>query len=181
MIRLVRQWSRWVIGAWVGSSVLKVEAQSGIEDLTEFFKKKKIRWAASVYGRHLPILGLRDTAQTILTQAYIWDSQHPVLQWNWMTEFETCPLTDRKEVMVREWHQDQTEEYRDRSRVEEAAAGATTRETGYLGKHATVMDAEILGISLALESGRRNIALDSQAAITRNAAICRTRQVMGRA
>ena len=41
--------------------------------------------------------------------------------------------------------------------------------TEYLGMHATVMDVEMLGISLALEPNTVNIALDSQAAITRMA------------
>ena len=44
---------------------------------------------------------------------------------------------------------------------------ATAHTSEYLGQHATVMDAEMLGISLALESGHTRIALDSQAAITR--------------
>ena len=56
MRRLVRTWSRWVIGAWAGSNALKVESISGIDDLDEWFRKRKIRWAASVYGRHLPAL-----------------------------------------------------------------------------------------------------------------------------
>lgn len=51
--------------------------------------------------------------------------------------------------------------------MENAAAGATTRIAEYLGQHATVMDAEMLGISSALESNQRKIALDSQAAIMR--------------
>ena len=144
MIRLVRQWARWVIGTWAGSSVEKVEALSGIEDLGEFFRKKKIRWAASVYGRHLPIL--KDVAQRILSQTY----ETRDVQWRWMTE--ACPLTERKEVKLQEWNPDQTEEYSDGSRVEGAAAGGTTRRAEYLGQYATAMDAEMLGISLALES-----------------------------
>ena len=43
MRRLARAWSRWVIGAWQGSNVLKVEALSGIDNLDEWFRKRKIR------------------------------------------------------------------------------------------------------------------------------------------
>ena len=161
MVRLARQWARWVIGAWTGSSVEKVRALSGIEDLDALFRTKRVRWAASVYGRCLP--ALKGTAQKILDQAY--DTHHT--QWRWMTDM--CPLVERNEVKIREWCQDQTEEYSDGSKVEEAAAGATTRTAEYLGQHATVMDSEMLGISLALESNYQNIALDSQAAITRTA------------
>ena len=56
MRRLVRTWSRWVTGAWQGSNTQKVEALSGIDNLDEWFRKCKIRWAASVYGRHLSML-----------------------------------------------------------------------------------------------------------------------------
>ena len=56
-----------------------------------------------------------------------------------------------------------------RGRQQGAAAGGTTSTAEYLGQCATVMDAEMLGISLALESSHHKIALDSQAAITRTA------------
>ena len=148
-----------VIGAWTGSSNEKVCALSGIDTLEEIFWKRKVRWAASVYGRCLPIL--RNKAQEILDQAY---DTHGV-QWRWMTE--ALPLKDQREVRTQEWCSTETEEYTDGSRIEEAAAGATTRTAEYLGLHATVMDAEMLGISLALESHSTKIALDSQAAITR--------------
>lgn len=132
---------------------------SGVEDLGEVFKRKKIRWAASVYGRCLPIL--RDLAQDILNDTY--DTHN--IQWCWMDN--PCPLVEREQVRVKEWRMEDTKEYSDGSRVENAAAGAMTRTAEYLGHHATVMDAEMLGITLILESNRRNIALDSQAAITR--------------
>lgn len=78
----------------MGSSAEKMRTLSGIEDLTELFKKKRIRWAASVYGRCLP--SLRDTAQKILDQAY---DTHNV-QWRWMSD--TCSLSERYEVSVQE-------------------------------------------------------------------------------
>ena len=143
----------------MGSSVEKVCALSGVDEVAMSSWKKRIRWAASVYGRCLPIL--KDKAQEILDQAY---DTHGV-QWRWMTE--VCPLTDRQEIRVQEWCPIQTGEYTDGSRIDEAAAGATTKTAEYQGQHATVMDAEMLGISLALESNLTNIAPDSQAAITR--------------
>ena len=53
------------------------------------------------------------------------------------------------------------------SRMEEAAAAGTTQQAMYLGLHATVNDAEMAGVLLALEKGHSCIALDSQAAIAR--------------
>lgn len=69
----------------------------------------------------------------------------------------------------------------DGSRLEEAAAAATTSKVEYLGRHATVMDAELLGICLALESGNNKIALDSQAAMTRATLLYTAGEVMDRA
>ena len=66
MRRLARTWNRWVIGAWQGSNAAKVEALSEIDNLDEWFRKRKIRWAVSVYGRHLP--ALRHVAEKILLQ-----------------------------------------------------------------------------------------------------------------
>lgn len=53
--------------------------------------------------------------------------------------------------------------------MEGATAAASRSNAEYLGMHATVMDAELLGICLALESNHTKIALDSQAAMTRAA------------
>lgn len=53
------------------------------------------------------------------------------------------------------------------SRLEGAAAAATTRKAEYLGQHSTVTDAEVLGVKIALAEGHRVVALDSQAAIAR--------------
>ena len=159
MTRLARQWARWVVGAWSSSSIEKVRALSRVEDLAELFWKKKVRWAASVYGRYLPILKHR--AQEILNDAY--HTQN--VRWRWMDSI--CLLAEREQVMIQEWRIESMPEYSDGSRVEDVAAGATTRMAEYLGHHAIVMDAEMLGISLALESNQRNIALDSQAAIIR--------------
>ena len=56
MVRLSREWSRWVVGAWRGSNAGKVEDLSGIDKLEGAMRRKKIRWAASVYGRALSAL-----------------------------------------------------------------------------------------------------------------------------
>ena len=64
-------------------------------------------------------------------------------------------------------HTAETTEYTDGSRLQQAAAASTTRIAEYLGLHATVIDAELLGIGLALGQGYSKIALDSQSAITR--------------
>ena len=165
MVRLGRQWARWVIGAWAGSSAERVEMLSGVEDIAQVVRKKKIRWAAPVYGRHLPIL--RETAQEILHQVF--EMQN--IQWNWMAIAKTSALSQRKEISIREWQEGEGVEYSDgmRSRAEGAAAGATTHsaEYVYLRRYATVMDAEMLGIALSLEARSFTVALDSQAAITR--------------
>lgn len=60
-------------------------------------------------------------------------------------------LDRRKEVKVQEWPGEKEAlgvVYSDGSRIDGAAAGATTAEAKYLGRYATVMDAEMLGIAL---------------------------------
>ena len=59
------------------------------------------------------------------------------------------------------------EEYSDGSRLDGAAAAATSKRARYLGMYATVTDAEMAGVLLALEDGSRCVALDSQGAIQR--------------
>ena len=113
-----------------------------------------------MYGRHLPVL--KNVAERILRQAY---EGHGNIQWQWMTE--EIPLSQRQEMTIREWDIAQTQEYSDGSRLGGAAAAGTTRDTQYLELHATVMDAEMLAICMALTSGSKTIALDSQVAISR--------------
>ena len=142
-----------------GSNAGKVASISGCDEIQEVFKKKKIRWAASVYGRHLPIL--RNAAEKILEGEY---GGHNI-NWRWMEE--EVPLAERKEVRVDEWEEGRTQEYSDGSRVDGAAAAGTTEDAVYLGEQATVMDAEMLGVHLAMSKGFSKIALDSQGAISR--------------
>ena len=87
------------------------------------------------------------------------------VQFQWMEEAVYLHL--HQCFKVEEYDEDQTQEYSDGSRLEEAAAAATTTQATYLGLHATVMDAEMLGVYLAMTAGHSRIALDSQAAIQR--------------
>ena len=159
MRRLTRAWSRWIIGAWSGSNAARVEALSGVDDLDEIFRKRKIRWAASVYGRYLP--ALRDIADRILSHRY----EGYNVQFNWMEE--QVRMSDCKDFTVEEYTEKRVDEYSDGSRMNEAAAAATARQAMYLGLHATMMDAEMAGVLLALKGGHSCIALDSQGAIQR--------------
>ena len=159
MTRLARTWSRWVVGAWQGSSAERVSELSGIDEVAQIFQKRRIRWAASVYGRHLP--ALRGIAKAILDERY--DGYG--VKFEWMEEdllWKTC-----YEFRVAGYQEDTEKEYSDSSRLEQAAAAATTKEAEYLGQHSTVTDAEILGVKRALTAGHQVIALDSQAAIAR--------------
>ena len=148
-----------MVGAWAGSNALKVETLSGIDDLDEWFRKRKIRWAASVYGRYLP--ALRHIAEKILRQRY----EGYNVQFKWMEE--QVRMTDCKPFTVQDLDEERVREYSDGSRLDEAAAAATTKRAKYLGMHATVMDSEMAGVLLALEDGSSCIALDSQGAIQR--------------
>ena len=159
MRTLVRAWSRWVVGAWQGSNAQKIEALSGIDNLDEWFRKRKVRWAASVYGRHLS--ELQPIAEKILQQRY---EGHNV-QFRWMEH--RLDMAERKPFVIRELNLQAVEEYSDGSRLDGAAAAATSRRAEYLGMHATVTDAEMVGVLLALQDGSRCVALDSQGAIQR--------------
>ena len=74
---------------------------------------------------------------------------------------EEVPLAQRQEIRVQQWAEDRTDVYSDGSRVGGAAAAGTTKTAQYLCHHATIMDAEMLGISLGLELGDTRIASDS--------------------
>ena len=55
-----------MVGAWQGSNAQKIESLSGIDNLDEWFRERRIRWAESVYGRH--VTELRPIAEKILQQ-----------------------------------------------------------------------------------------------------------------
>ena len=142
-----------MIGAWQGSNTRKVEALSGIDNLNEWFRKRKIRWAASMYGRHLP--ELRQVAERILQQRY---EGHNV-QFKWMKG--QLDMAERKPLTIRDLDLEEVQEYSDGSKLDGAAAAAKSRRAEYLGMHATVSDVEMVGVLLALEDGSRRVALNS--------------------
>ena len=80
---------------------------------------------------------------------------------------EQVRRSNYKEFAIEEYDAERVDEHSDGSRLKEAAAAATTEQALYLGSHATVMDAEMAGVLLALKSGHSRIALDSQGAIQR--------------
>jgi len=84
MRRLVREWQRWIVGAWRGSRADRVEALSGVGDL-DTITYKRVRWAASVYGRTLPIL--REEAERILREVL-----DPEVQLRWMRGVTGLPV-----------------------------------------------------------------------------------------
>ena len=151
MRRLARACSRWVVGAWRGSNAGKIESLSGIDSLDEWFRKRRIRWAASVYGRHLT--ELRPIAEKILQQRY----EGYKVQFRWMEH--QLDMAEREPFVIRELNLQAVEEYSDGSRLDGAAAAATSRRAEYLGMHAMVTDAEMLGVLLALQDGSRCVAL----------------------
>ena len=159
MRSLARAWSRWVVVAWRGSNAGKIESLSGIDSLDEWFRKRRVRWAASVYGRHLP--ELRPIAEKILQQRY---EVHNV-QFRWMEH--QIDMAERKPCVIRQLNLQVVEEYSDGSRLDGAAAAATSRRAEFLGMHATVTDAEMVGVLLAQQDGSGCVVLDSQGAIQR--------------
>jgi len=128
----------------------------GLDGLDMIMQNKRIRWAASVYARHIP--GLKKIAEPILMEILEED-----------TEMRWMKGVDRSKeirVDVRELVEHEVEEWTDGSRMEERAAGATREKGLYLGEWATVADAEEAGVLLAWEE-HDVVALDSQGVIQR--------------
>ena len=111
-----------------------------------------------MYSRHIPALS--GVAEKILNKRY----EGYGVEWKWI---EQDVGRSRHEIKVMEYDEGKVEEYTDGSRIQEAAAAATTGKAEYLGYHATVMDAEILVVRMALTVAHNIIALDSQSAILR--------------
>jgi len=153
--RLAAECQRWVVGAYQGSNRLKVEELTGISELGRMMTCKRIRWAASVYGRHIP--ELREIAEPILRD---WIEEDAVLRW-----MEDGGRRERK-VQVEELDEKRVQEWTDGSRIDGRAAAATRKRAEYLGNLATVADAEELGVSLAWEE-HDIVALDSMGVIQR--------------
>ena len=65
------------MGSWsIQSDRMKVEELTGIAEVGRLMLCERIRWAASVYGRHLP--ELRKVAEPIVRE---WIEEDVDLQW----------------------------------------------------------------------------------------------------
>jgi len=153
--RLANDMYRWVVGAYPGSRTDKVQALVGLKDIGAIMMSMMIRWAASVYARHMP--ELREIAEPILREAI---GEEGELRWMGKVGNEECL------IRVEELEEERVEEWSDGSRMEGKAAGANRREGLYLGEWATVADAEEVGVMLSWEHSDV-VALDSQGVIRR--------------
>ena len=152
--RLAAEIYRWVVGAYRGSNRMTVEELTGITEIERLMLRKRIRWAASVYGRHMP--ELREIAEPILRE---WVEDDAELRWMEGVKGEA-------RVQLRELDSDRVEEWTDGSRMDGRTAAATRTKATYLGTMSTIADAEELGVSMAWESGDV-VALDSKGVIER--------------
>jgi len=153
--RLANEMYRWVVGAYPGSRADKVQVLVGLSDVGSIMLRKRIRWAASVYGRHMP--ELREIAEPILRKAL---GDEGELRWMGKAGKE------RRLIEVEELVEERVEEWSDGSMIEGRAAGANRSEGLYLGEWATVADAEEVGVMLSWER-YDVVALDSQGVIQR--------------
>jgi len=154
--RLATECQRWVVGAYRGSSAEKVEALTGISGLDRLMMCKRIRWAASVYGRHIP--ELREVAEPIIRE---WIEDDAELRWMKGVK------SRGGEIRVVELDIIRVEEWTDGSRMEGRAAAATrTKGETWERWQSTVADAEELGVTLAWEKNEV-VALDSKGVIQR--------------
>jgi len=154
--RLAYEMYRWTISAYPGSRKDKVQALVGLGDIKDIMRNKKIRWAASVYARHLP--ELRAVAEPILR-----DALGEECQLRWMKGGDPGKSV---QIQVRELVVEEVEEWTDGSRMEGRVSGATREQGMYLGEWATVADGEELGVLMAWRS-KNIVALDSQGVIQR--------------
>jgi len=154
--RLAAECQQWVVGAYPGSNGVKVEELTGISDLARMMMCKRIRWAASVYGRHIP--ELREIAEPILRE---WVEEDAELRW-----MEGTKGGKERVVHVEKLDEGKVEEWTDGSRMDDRAAAATREKATYLGMMATIADAETLGVSMAWDD-HDVVVLDSAAVIQR--------------
>ena len=87
-----------------------------------------------MFRRHLTELRL--ITEKILQQRY---EGHNV-QCRWMEH--QLDIAERKPVIIQELNLEAVEEYSDGSRLDWAAAAATSRRAEYLGMHATITDTD---------------------------------------
>ena len=78
-IQLAAECARWVVGARRGSSRQRVSEISGIRELEELMRRKRIRWEASVYTRR--VVELVSQAENILK-----DILEPEAQLRWLPD-----------------------------------------------------------------------------------------------
>ena len=159
--RLAYEMYRWTVGAYPGSRMDKVQELVGLNDIGVIMRNKRIRWAASVYARHMP--ELRKIAEPILREDLEEDTE---LRW-----MQGSVSHEDIRVEARELAEEEVEEWTDGSRMDGRAAGATRKRGWYLGEWATVADAEKIGVLLGWEDNDV-VALDSQGVIQR---ICNLR------
>ena len=104
--RLAAELQRWVVGAYRGINAMKVEELTGIADLQRLMQNKRIRWAATIYGRHM--LELRGKAEQILREFL---EEDMVLTWRSRGDY------GRREVQIEELDVDSVDEWTDGSRI----------------------------------------------------------------
>ena len=148
------------MGAWRGSSAERVSDLSGILDVESIARRKRIRWATSVDARDLP--RLREIAEGILREVL-----EPDVQLRWMVGVDI--LIEMTAESTLKGHR--VEEYSDGSRAAGAhgdmvTAAATRTEGMFLGRYATVMDAEEAGMMMAWKTADC-VALDRKGCIAR--------------
>jgi len=143
-----------VIGAYRGSNKERVEELTGIAEIGRLMLCKRLRWAAPVYGRHLP--GLREVAEPIVRE---WVEEDVELRW-------MEGIRGMRNVHVRDLDIEKVEEWTDGSRMEGRAAAATRTRAKYLETMSTIADAEELGVSMAWEKCDV-VALDSKGVMER--------------
>jgi len=114
--------NRWIVGAYRGSRADKVREIYGVSELGYLMASKRIRCAASVYGRHLP--ELREIAEPILQKVVEEDTE---LRW-----MRGVP-EEQAQVEIAELNPEDVEEWTDGSRGNERVAGATRGWGLYLG------------------------------------------------
>jgi len=71
--RLAYEMYRWTVGAYPGSRTDKIQAFVRLNDIGAIMRNKRIRWAASVYARHLP--ELRAIAEPIFREVLEEDTE----------------------------------------------------------------------------------------------------------
>ena len=116
-------------------------------------ERKRIRWAASIYN--LGVTELRGVAERILRSSGI--EGNTVFRW---------PVGTRDRLQHLEVVENTPERgvYTDGSRLDGRTAAATITSPTFVGRYATVMDAEMLAIAMGWQLGSA-VSTDSQAVI----------------